>query len=141
MRMSSICRALLHLYPANFRKQFSAEIICVFEQRAGERSANGKSASFAFFLGEFSSLVKGAIIMWQATILTAGCNPSSSETVDTNAELLSIEEVADQRDSAIRNMVAAIARHDFGNARRYSYEEVRLKRFLEEMEVEAPKSP
>jgi len=44
-------------------------------------------------------------------------------------------EVARLRDAAIRNMVAAIARHDFNNARRYSYEEARLKTLLQDTAI------
>ncbi len=66
--------------------------------------------------------------MWLANILPS--KPSSSDVVDSTSEPLSIAEVARLRDAAIRNMVAAIARHDFSNARRYSYEEAHLKNLL-----------
>jgi hypothetical protein len=138
MKMSTLYRALLHLYPASFRKQFSEEMICVFEQRAGERFANRKSASIVFLFTEFSGIVRGAIIMWLARILAAQRNPSSSNAVNSSSEPLSIAQVATQRDTAIRNMVAAITQHDFSNARTYSYEEARLKRLLQDMEKPAP---
>jgi hypothetical protein len=41
---------LLSLYPADFRKQFSEEMLCVFEQRASERFA--RSAPVGFVLAE-----------------------------------------------------------------------------------------
>jgi hypothetical protein len=71
--------------------------------------------------------------MWLANILPS--EPSSSVAVDSTSEPLSIEEVARLRDAAIRNMVAAIARHDFNNARRYSYEEARLKTLLQDAAI------
>jgi hypothetical protein len=136
--MSTLYRALLHLYPASFRKQFSEEMICVFEQSAGERLANRKSASFAFLFTEFFGIVRGAAIMWLAQILPSHRTPSSSTESDSNDEPLSTAQVANQRDAAIRNMVAAICQHEFNNARRYSYEEARLKRLLEDGERATP---
>jgi hypothetical protein len=136
--MSTVYRALLHLYPASFRKQFSEEMICVFEQSAGERLANRKSASFAFLFTEFSGIVRGATIMWLAQILPSHRTPSSSTEVNSSDDLLSTAKLATQHDAAISNMVAAIAQHDFSNARRYSYEEARLKRLLEDRERATP---
>jgi hypothetical protein len=133
MKAGDFYRALLHLYPANFRRQFSEEMICVFAQRAGEGFANRKSAFVVFLLGEFSSIVRGAYIMWLANTLRS--KPSFSDAVDSTSEPLSIAEVARLRDTAIRNMVAAIACHDFNNARRYSYEEARLKTLLQDMAI------
>ncbi len=48
-------------------------------------------------------------------------------------EPLTLAEGAKQRETAIRNMVASIARHDFTNARRYSEEETRLKNFIQDL--------
>jgi hypothetical protein len=47
---------------------------------------------------------------------------------------LSVEEVTKQRNIAIRNLAAAIADHDFINARRYSNEEALLKHTLQELQ-------
>jgi hypothetical protein len=46
-------------------------------------------------------------------------------------------EAAKQRDAAIQNPVAAIAAHDFINARRYSDEEIRLKNLMHDLQNEA----
>ena len=127
-------RRLLWLYPPKFRQQFSEEMVSVFEQRAGERFADRKSASFAFLLTEFSSLVRGAYGMWLASILRIDRNRSESSSASATTPILSVEEAAKQRDLAIRKMVAAIADHDFINARRYSDEEVRLQHILRELE-------
>ena len=43
MKLIDLYRVLLLLYPADFRQQFSEEMISVFEQRAGERLANRDS--------------------------------------------------------------------------------------------------
>jgi hypothetical protein len=126
MRATDFYRGLLLLYPANFRNQFSGEMISVFEQRAGERFADRNSAPVAFFVIEFLSLLKGAFIMWLADTLTRDRNPSPADTPDTHT----VEELTKQRATAIRKMCASIAEHDFSTARQYSYEEARLKNLL-----------
>ena len=127
MKVVDLYRGLLFLYPGDFRNQFSEEMISVFQQRAGERPE-----TFQFFLSEFSGIAKGACIMWLAKILTR--NPSPSEAEDATCTPVTIAELTSQRQAAIRKMVASIAKHDFLNARRYSYEEVRLKRILRDLE-------
>jgi hypothetical protein len=131
MRVVDLYRGLLLLYPGDFRNQFSEEMISVFQQRAGERPE-----TFEFFLREFSGIAKGACIMWLAKILTS--NPSPSEAEDATYTPLTVVELNCQRQSAIKKMVASIARHDFLNARRYSYEETRLKRVLRDLEDGTP---
>jgi hypothetical protein len=126
MRATDFYRGLLLLYPANFRNQFSGEMISVFEQRAGERFADRNSAPVAFFVIEFLSLLKGAFIMWLPDTLTQDRNPSPADTPDTPT----VEELTKQRATAIRKMCASIAEHDFSTARQYSYEEARLKNLL-----------
>jgi hypothetical protein len=127
MRVVDLYRGLLFLYPEAFRNQFSEEMISVFQRRAGDRPG-----TFNFFVSEFSSIAKGACIMWLAKILTR--NPSPSEAADATCTPVTIAELNSQRQTAIRKMVASIARHDFLNARRYSYEEARLKRILRDLE-------
>jgi hypothetical protein len=131
MRVVDLYRSVLFLYPADFRNQFSEEMISVFQQRAAERPG-----AFYFFVREFSSIAKGACIMWLAKNLTR--HPSPSEATDTTGTTLTISELDNQRQTAIRKMVASIARHDFLNARRYSNEETRLKRVLHDLEKGTP---
>jgi hypothetical protein len=76
--------------------------------------------------------------MWLAKILPAHRAPSSSTEIKPNHEQLPIAQIATQRDAAIRNMVAAIAQHDFNHARLYSYEEARLKKLLQDRERTTP---
>jgi hypothetical protein len=127
MRVVDLYRGLLFLYPEDFRNQFSEEMISVFQQRASERPG-----TFDFFVGELSSIAKGACIMWLAKILTVNSSPSVAE--DVTCTPVTIAELNNQRQTAIRKMVASIAKHDFLNARRYSYEEVRLERILRSLE-------
>jgi hypothetical protein len=133
MRVVDLYRSLLFLYPADFRNQFSEEMICVFQQRAGECLG-----TFNFFVREFSSIAKGACIMWLAKILTVNRNPSPSEAADATCTPVTMAELNSQRQTAIRKMVASIAKHDFLNARRYSNEETRLKRVLHDLENGTP---
>ena len=136
MKVVDLYRGLLFLYPGDFRNQFSEEMISVFQQRAGERPE-----TFQFFLSEFSGIAKGACIMWLAKILTLDRNSAPREAEDATSTPVTIAELASQRQTAIRKMVASIAKHDFLNARRYSYEEVRLKRILRDLEdgISAPR--
>ena len=129
MRVVDLYRGLLFLYPADFRNQFSEEMISVFQQMASERHG-----TFHFFVKEFSSIAKGACIMWLAKILSVSRNLLPSEAADATCTPVTIAEVESQRQTAIRKMVTSIAKHDFLNARRYSYEETRLQRILRDLE-------
>jgi hypothetical protein len=131
MKLTDLYRVLLLLYPVNFRRQFSEEMISVFEQRAGERFANRDSLPVAWLAIEFLSMVKGAHTMWLTRILPIHRDSSSSDATDAP---LTVAEVSRRRHSAIKAMCEAIAKHDFINARLYSNEETRLKHLLVEME-------
>lgn len=133
MRVVDLYRSMLLLYPAAFRDQFSEEMVSVFQQRAGERPG-----ALNFFVREFFSIGKGACTMWLAKILTLNRNPPPSEAADAICTPVTITEIKSQRQTAIRMMVASIARHDFPNARRYSNEETRLKLVLRDLETETP---
>ncbi|HET6220045.1 MAG TPA: hypothetical protein VFE27_23665 [Acidobacteriaceae bacterium] len=128
MRVSDFYRGLLLLYPADFRRQFSEEIVSVFEQRARDQATSGEPA---FFAVEFVSIVKGASTMWLTKILSVKSELVPPEAPDTAGSFLTLAELAERRSTAIKNMVASIAKHDFINARQYSDEEVRLKRLIQ----------
>ena len=130
MRAANLYRWVLLLYPPEFRQQFSEEMISVFQQRSGEHFANRRFASFAFVLKEFFGVVKGAHVMWLSKFLPVDHDGLRPDTSVSSTATLTASEVKLQREAAIRNMVAAIAGHDFINARRYSYEEMRLKKIL-----------
>ena len=129
MRLVDLYRGLLFLYPVAFRDQFSEEMVSVFQQRAGERPG-----TLNFFVREFSSIAKGACIMWVAKSLTVDRNPPLPAAADPTCTPVTIAEINSQRQTAIRKMVASIAKHDFLNARRYSNEEIRLKLVLRDLE-------
>jgi hypothetical protein len=137
MRIIHFYRASLWLYPKDFREQFCEEMFSVFEQRAGELFANGRSAPIALVVAELTGIVRGAYIMWMAKILPKNRNTSRSDTDSPTNAPLTIAEIAKQRDAAIQSMVAAIAAHDFINARRYSDDEIRLKTFIHDLQNKA----
>ncbi|HEY3988935.1 MAG TPA: hypothetical protein VGM02_06535 [Acidobacteriaceae bacterium] len=143
MRISDFYRGLLRLYPGDFHQQFSEEMLSVFEQRVVERIANRGSVSIAFVLAEFTGIAKGACTMWMTKILPIRRNTSQPRTAQScpatpAPEPLTIAEATRQHNAAIRNMVAAIAGHDFPKARQHSYEEIRLKNLLKELQSKIP---
>jgi hypothetical protein len=71
--------------------------------------------------------------MWFARILQINRNHLPSPPTSSNFEPLTLAEATKQRETAIRNMVASIARHDFTNARRYSEEETGLKNLIQDL--------
>jgi hypothetical protein len=85
-----------------------------------------------YVLAEFFSIAKGPCTMWLAKLLPVYCHPSdvvaSTDVSPTVARLMK------QRETAIENMVASIAAHDFRTARRYSYEENRLNKLLQNLQ-------
>jgi hypothetical protein len=133
MKLGDFYRVLLLLYPADFRRQFSEEMISVFEQRTGERFANRDSKQ-GWLAIEFFSIVKGAHTMWLTRILPIQRSTSSSDAAFSAETPLTIAEITSRRHTAIKDMCTSIAKHDFINARQYSDEEARLKHLLAEME-------
>jgi hypothetical protein len=139
MRIGHLYRALLRLYPAGFRQQFEREMCGVFERKAEDYSHQGRSAWIAFVVREFSTITKGACIMRIGEILAA-FRRKSTETETSPGGPLTIAEAARRRVEAIRNMVACIEKRDFVQARRYSYEEIRIQRFIRPFQGDIPGS-
>jgi hypothetical protein len=129
-------KGLLWLYPVEFRERFSEEMLCVFEQRAVDRFANRKSG-FTFLVTEFSSILKGAYLMWLGRIVSMNRKPVPAQETGSLSPSLTLADAIRERDSAIKNMVAAIANHDFSNARHYSEEEVRFKTYIENLQAQS----
>ena len=65
-------------------------------------------------------------------------NNSQPSTVTPTHTQLTLAEASQQHDAAIKKMVTAIAGHDFPKARQYSYEEIRLKNLLRDLQNEVP---
>jgi hypothetical protein len=136
VRISNLYRGLLLLYPADFRKQFSEEMLRVFEQRADEHFAKRGSLSVDFVLAEFFSVMKGAYTMWLEKLSRIAPHPSPTDAVASPDAPATIAELKSQRETAIQKMVASIATHDFVDARQYSYEETRLNKLLRRLQNE-----
>jgi hypothetical protein len=131
MGAANLYRCVLLLYPPEFRQQFSEEMLSVFEQRSGEHFANRRLMSFAFLLKEFFGAVKGAYVMWLSKVRPIHHKRLQPAAAVGAAATPTAAEVTMRHQTAIKNMVKAIAEHDFVNARRYSDEEARLKSLLQ----------
>jgi hypothetical protein len=68
--MRTVYRALLHLYPYDYRVWFSAEMRTVFELRLTERDWLSFRAFLAFVISELIGLVTGALAEWTARLST-----------------------------------------------------------------------
>jgi hypothetical protein len=136
MKPASLYKRLLWLYPPGFRKEFSAEMLEVFQQRAKDRFA-GKELPFVFFCAEFIGLIKGAYVMWLSKVVSINRKPVQSQTAEAETPL-TLAHAKAARQGALNRMVAAIANHDFVNARRYSEEEHRLTAFIRTSENAGP---
>jgi hypothetical protein len=134
MKVKDLYRSLLRLYPVDFREQFSQEMGSIFERRAAERSSKGRIALAVFVAREFLSIMKNACAMRMGPIFTRpGPTPVASPCLPRN-----LQEAAEQRARAIRNMVACIGKHEFTQARHYSYEEIRLRQLVEQLQSKVP---
>jgi hypothetical protein len=137
MIANSFYRRIIRLYPRDFRQQFSDEMSSVLQQRADDGLTRGKAAATLLFLKETTSIVKGACFMWMAKLFSVSASakdPLPSEPRPTPT----LSELAAQRQLAIRQMVAAIAKHNFSAARAEAQEESRLKSLIAKLESEAP---
>jgi hypothetical protein len=61
-----VYRALLQLYPSDYRARFAAEMLAAFEEGAAEQRARGCVAGVGFALLELMSLLLGAGAEWGA---------------------------------------------------------------------------
>jgi hypothetical protein len=72
--------------------------------------------------------------MWLAKLLAVHRQPS--DVVTSTDVSPTVAEPMKQRETATENMVASIAAHDFRTARRYSYEDSRLNKLLQNLQNE-----
>jgi hypothetical protein len=78
--MKRVYKALLHLYPYDFRAWFAGEMLAAFEKSAEESSASGRALYVRFWLAELGALAGGAAAEWIAkwtgdTLSRARCLP------------------------------------------------------------------
>lgn len=134
-----IYRDLLHLYPAEHRAQFAAEMADVFAARAIERRASGKFEFLWFVLQEFSGVIAGAL---EVRLIPRGQDlrtwrEASAVSVEAVESVRQVElEAARRRVQAnVDQMVTAIAGHQFEQARYYAREEEREREYLRTLET------
>ncbi len=70
MKRKRAYRALLRLYPMDYRTCFAAEMLSAFEAAANERRKQGMLRSGHFVLAELAGLLRGAAAEWMAKLST-----------------------------------------------------------------------
>lgn len=75
-RSARLYRAALVLYPADFRRQFSAEMMCdVVDAAADARRTGGQRAVVALWVSTWTDLAVSVVLQWMCTglPLVVGC--------------------------------------------------------------------
>lgn len=63
-------RALLRLYPHDYKERFAAEMLSTFEQRATERRRKSRPTFFGFVIAELIGALSNAGLEWIAKLTT-----------------------------------------------------------------------
>lgn len=119
----------LVLYPADFRAQFGAEMVTVFEQAAAQRRERGVTCVLLFVVKEMLGLVAGAArerIFHNDAIPAHDDLPLPSDVAGTEKYLEIVS----------RRLKHAIARHDFTNARYYDQQDRKARALLAQLRAE-----
>jgi len=117
------CMGLV-LYPADFRAQFGAEMVTVFEQAAAQR--RGGTRALLFFAKEILGLLAGAArerAFHDDAIRAHDDLPLPSDVAGTERYLEIVS----------RRLIRAIANHDFSNARYYDQQDRKARALLAEL--------
>ena len=116
----------LLLYPADFRAQFGAEMVTVFEQAAEQRRGRGVTCVLLFFVKEMLGLLAGAArerVFHDDAIRAHDDLPLPSDMAGTERYLEIVS----------RRLIHAIAKHEFTNARYYKEQDRRARALLAEL--------
>jgi len=122
-----LCRAYsmgLVLYPADFRAQFGAEMVTVFEQAAAQR--RGGTSVLLFFVKEMLGLLAGAArerVFHDDAIRAHDDLPFPSDVAGTERYLEIVS----------RRLIHAITNHEFTNARYYKEQDRKARALLAEL--------
>ncbi len=116
----------LRLYPADFRAQFGAEMVTVFEEAAAQRRGRGGTRVFLFFAREMLGLLAGAARerLFRDDAMRAHDDlpfPSDVSGTERYLEIVS------------RRLMHAIAKHEFTEARYYDQQDRKARAFLAEL--------
>lgn len=115
---------VLALYPTDFRDQFGAEMVAVFEQAAAQR--RGAGPVFLFFVKEMLGLLAGAARERVSRHRAIGARddlpfPSDLAGAEKYQEIVS------------RRLIRSIAKHEFSNARYYDQQDRKARALLAEL--------
>lgn len=116
----------LVLYPADFRAQFGAEMVTVFEQAAAQRRDRGGTCVLLFFVKEMLGLLAGAArerVFHDDPIRAHDDLPFPSDVAGTERYLEIVS----------RRLIHAIANHEFSNARYYDQQDRKARALLAEL--------
>ena len=119
----------LVLYPADFRAQFGAEMVTVFEQALAQRRDRGITCVLLFFVKEMQGLLAGAVRerAFDDDAIQAHDDPPFPSDVAGAERYLKI---------VSRRLIHAIAKHEFVNARYYDQQERKARALLAELRAE-----
>lgn len=141
--MRNFYKAILALYPAEYRTAFAPEMLQTLEEAIADRRTRGRAAFLSFAVCELTGILTGLISEWMAKwtaregYITSRCSPRSISDLP-----MEVVEVQQRLDRALASMVFAIAHHDFPKARFYSNEErvtrVLLQHLMNEYKLERP---
>jgi DNA-binding HxlR family transcriptional regulator len=116
----------LVLYPADFRAQFGAEMVKVFEQAAAQRRDRGATSVLLFFVKEMLGLLAGA----------ARERVFHDDAIGAHDDLLFPSDVAGTErylEIVSRRLKHAIAKHEFSKARHYDQQDRKARALLAEL--------
>lgn len=116
----------LALYPADFRAQFGAEMLAVFEQAVAQRRSRGRIYVLLFFVREMLGLVAGAARERVFRDDASGGYddlPFPSDVAGAERYLKFVS----------RRLIHAIANHEFTNARYYDQQDRKARALLAEL--------
>ena len=113
----------LMLYPADFRAQFGAEMVTVFEQAAAQRRERGSACVLLFFVREMFGLLAGAARerLFRDDAIQAHDDLPFPSDVSGAERYLEIVSTRERR---------AIAKHEFSNARYYHQQDRKVRALL-----------
>jgi len=153
MNFEPVYRALLRLYPEDYRLFFAAEMLGAFGRASEEQRARGRLAYGRFVCAELVALALSVPVEWMAKVSTSSSIRARSlpdlrmmrpagvprELWFASARTMSapapdeIEEAEQRVEFCLRRMEHAIATHDFPGARFYSNEDLKAREKLRQL--------
>lgn len=119
----------LVLYPADFRAQFGAEMVTVFEQAAAQRRDRGVTCVLLFFVKEMLGLLAGAA---RERVFHAEAVPAHDD-LPFPSDLAGAERYLE---IVSRRLTHAIKNHEFANARYFDQQDRKARALLAQLRAE-----